>query len=74
MLTVQQILSIDCQIIREEYNDLLLVYAPFGLPVEGCSIEIEHARWHGITVIIFADLADFKEQIELYLEARNIYE
>ncbi len=74
MLTVQQILHIDCQIIEEEFKDLLLVFAPFGPPVEGCSIELVHATKHGIPSIVFKDLEDFKDKMEAYLEAKGIYE
>jgi hypothetical protein len=74
MLKVQQILYIDCQIISEAYNDLLLVYAPFGPPVEGCSTELIHARKHNVPDIIFENLEDFKAGIEIFLEARKIYE
>jgi hypothetical protein len=73
MLTVQQILYIDCQIV-EEYKDVLLVFAPYGPPVEGCNIEIMHATKHGIPSLIFKDLDEFKDKMEAYLEAREIYE
>jgi hypothetical protein len=68
MLTVQQILHIDCQIIEEDYNGVLLVFAPYGPPVEGCSIELKHAVKCGIAVLVFKDMSAFKEQIEIFLE------
>jgi hypothetical protein len=74
MLTVDDILEIDCQIIREEYKDVLLVFAPFGPPVEGCNTEVECALRNGIAVVIFEDFVDFKDAIEKYLEAVGIYE
>ena len=74
MLTVQQILYIDCKIIEEDFNDLLLIYAPFGPPIEGCHVELTHARKCKIDVIIFESLADFKDKMEAYLEAKGIYE
>jgi hypothetical protein len=74
MLTVQQILHIDCKIIEEDCSDLLLIYAPFGPPVEGCHTELVHARKRDIPVLIFEDLAEFKDKMEAYLEAREIYE
>ena len=74
MLTVPQILKIDCQIIEEEYNDLLLTFAPFGPPVEGCRIEIDHAVENEITVLVFEGIIEFKDVMEAYLEAKGIYE
>jgi hypothetical protein len=74
MLTVQQILYIDCKIIEEDYKDLLLIYAPFGPPVEGCHTELTHALKCGIAVVVFKDLAEFKDKMETYLEAIGIYE
>jgi hypothetical protein len=74
MLTVQQILHIDCKIIEEDYNDALLIYAPFGPPVEGCYTEWVHARKCDIPVLIFEGLDDFKDTMEAYLEAKGIYE
>ena len=74
MLKVQQILYIDCKIIEEDFNDLLLVFAPFGPPIEGCHVEFTHARKCGIDVIIFEGLIEFKDKIEPYLEAKGIYE
>jgi hypothetical protein len=71
MLTVQQILYIDCQIIEEEYKDLLLIFAPYGPPVEGCHVEWKHARKCNIPVIIFKDMSEFKEKIETFLLARG---
>jgi hypothetical protein len=71
---VGQILYIDCKIIEEQYNDLLLVFAPFGPPVEGCATEVDHALLHGITVLTFEDLIEFKDKIEPYMEAKGIYE
>jgi hypothetical protein len=69
MLTVQQILCIDCQIIEETYNDLLLIFAPYGPPVEGCHVEWQHARKCGIPIIIFKDMSEFKQNIEAFMEA-----
>jgi hypothetical protein len=74
MLTVDDILKIDCQIIEKEYNDVLLVYAPFGPPVEGCYTEIECAICNDISVVVFEDFNDFKDAMEKYLEAKGIYE
>jgi len=74
MLRVQQILYIDCKIIEEDFNDLLLIFAPFGPPVEGCHVEFTCARSLNIPVIVFKDLEEFKDKIEAYLEARGIYE
>jgi hypothetical protein len=71
MLTIQQILFIDCQIIREKFNDLLLVFAPYGKPVEGCHIEKNCAEFNDIPVIVFKDMAEFKEKIEVYLEEND---
>ena len=73
MLTVQQILYIDCKIIEEEFKDVLLIFAPYGPPVEGCHVELQHARKKSIPVIIFKDMSEFKEKIEVYLED-NDYE
>jgi hypothetical protein len=74
MLTVQQILWIDCQIIEELCKDLLIVFAPFGPPVEGCSVEMRHARKNLIPTIIFKDLNEFKEKIEEFLDGLGGYE
>ena len=74
MLTVAQILEIDCKIIEEDFNDLLLIYAPYGPPVEGCHVELTHARKCEIDVVVFKDLAEFKDKMEAYLEAKGIYE
>jgi hypothetical protein len=74
VMSVSEILAIDCQIIDEEYNDLVLIYAPFGPPVEGCHTEKNHATMRGIHVIVFKDLAEFKDKMEAYLEAKGIYE
>lgn len=74
MLTVPEILHIDCQIIEEEYNDMLLTFAPFGPPVEGCRVEIDHAVFNEITVLVFEGMIEFKDVMEAELEAREIYE
>ena len=73
MLTVEQILELDCRIIAEEYNDLLIVFAPYGPPIQGCHIEMQHAVLHHIPVLVFKDMSEFKEKIEVYLE-ENDYE
>jgi hypothetical protein len=74
MLTVEQILHIDCQIIEYDFSDLLLVYAPFGRPVEGCRIELDHAVDCQIHALVFEGLIEFKDVMEAYLEAQGIYE
>jgi hypothetical protein len=68
MLKVHQILDLDCLIIKEEYNNLLLVFAPYGPPVEGCHVEMTHARVNFIPVIIFKDMSEFKEKFEAFVE------
>jgi hypothetical protein len=73
MLTVDQILHVDCQIIEEKYNDLLLVFVPYGPLVEGegRSIELEHTRKCKIPSIMFKDMSEFKEKFTVFAEAKG---
>jgi hypothetical protein len=70
-LTVKQILEIDCNII-EEYSDVLLVFAPYGPPVEGCRIEMDHAITRKIPVIIFESFNDLAEKLEPFLKEKGL--
>lgn len=67
LMSVENILRIDCMIIREKYNDLLLIYAPYGPPVEGCSIEKNCAEENNIPVVIFKDFRDAVEKLKPYV-------
>lgn len=70
-LTVEQILEIDCNII-EEYSDVLLVFAPFGPPIEGCSIEKEFAESRKIPVIVFETFGELVEKLESLLKEKGL--
>lgn len=67
IISVENILRIDCMIIREKYNDLVLIYAPFGPPVEGCSIEMKCAEENNIPVVIFENFKDAVEKLKPYV-------
>lgn len=70
-LTIKQILEIDCNII-EFYGDLLLVFAPYGPPVEGCSIEMEYAQNRKIPVIVFKDFEELSEKMIPFLKDKGL--
>ncbi len=70
-LVEEQILEIDCDII-EEYNDVLLVFAPYGPPVGGCSVEIQCAEANNIPVIIFETFGEFVEKFTPFLKERGL--
>lgn len=70
-LTIKQILEIDCNII-EEYGDLLLVFAPYGPPVEGCNIEMKYAQERNIPVIVFETFKELEEKLEPFLKTKGL--
>lgn len=72
MLTARQILDIDCRIIEEEYNDLLLVYAPYGYPVAGCHTEMVHAKLNNIPVVIFENIKELDKIMTGFLKDRGL--
>lgn len=67
IISVENILRIDCMIIREKYNDLVLIYAPYGPPVEGCSIEMKCAEENDIPVVVFENFKDAVEKLKPYV-------
>lgn len=70
-LTVDQILVIDCAIIQE-YKDVLLVFAPFGPPVNGCSVEKICAEDNDIPVIIFETFGELVEKLTPFLKEKGL--
>ena len=72
-LTIEQILSVDCDIMHK-YSDVLLVFAPFGPPVKGCRVEMQHAYSHDIPVIIFETFGELVEKLTPFLKHRGLVE
>lgn len=67
IISVANILRVDCMIIREKYNDLVMIYAPFGPPVEGCRIEKKCAEENNIPVVVFENFKDAVEKLKPYV-------
>lgn len=70
-LSENQILVVDCAIIQE-HKDVLLVFAPYGPPVGGCSIEIICANDNDIPVIIFETFGELVEKLTPFLKERGL--
>jgi nucleoside 2-deoxyribosyltransferase len=65
ILSVEQILAVDCKII--ENCDAVLIYAPFGNIVSGCKVELDHALQCHKPVFIFEDAHSAVEMIAQFV-------